>query len=137
MYTIRLIALDCFTAEELDGDEIYIKLNAAKIWEARPDKMSHALIRAAQVREYDFAQGRKLTHAGWLAMDSFRPEDFAFPNEDGRSVLQLWDADALTRDDLLGETPIDAAQAGGGNISVVFRRSGAHYRLTYKVEVQG
>ncbi len=134
-YTIKLVGLDCFTAEELDGDEIYIKLNGEKVWEAHPDKMSHALAGEHQVSQYDFAQGRKHTQTGWLPLDSFRPEDFAFQNEDGTSTLQLWDADVGTRDDLLGETPIDASQASGGNISVVFRRSGAHYRLTYHVEV--
>ena len=43
-------------------------------------------------------------------------------------------ADVLTQDDLLGQTPIDASQASGGHISVIFQRDGAHYRLTYQVE---
>lgn len=134
-YTIKLIGLECFRAEEVDGDQIYIKLNGAKVWEAHPDRMLPTPEHDGLVSHYDFAGARKQTHDGWIPLMPYTPEQFVFEEQTGVAALQLWDADALTSDDLLGETPIDASQASGGNISVVFQRSGAHYRLTYKVEV--
>src|SRR5262252_3516464 len=101
-YTVRLVGLDCLTAEEIDGDEVYIMLNDAKIWQAHPDKMSHALDHPHQVSQYDFVQGRKLTREGWVAIPLFNPDQFVFKNEKGTVKIQLWDADVLTRDDLLG-----------------------------------
>ena len=133
-YVIKLIGLECFTAEEIDGDEIYVKLNGTKVWQAHPDKMTHVPKDDHHVNQYDFVKGLKHTHAGWIPMMPYNPDEFVYKDQSGRSVLQLWDADVLTSDDLLGETPIDQSQASGGNISVVFRRAGAHYRLTYKVE---
>ena len=135
-YTIRLVGLECFRAEEVDGDWIYIKLNGAKVWEAHPDKMLPAPEHDELVSHYDFAAARKLTRDGWIPLMPYQPEQFVLKDHTGASLLELWDADVLTSDDLLGQTPIDASQASGGNISVVFQRSGAHYRLTYKVEVQ-
>lgn len=136
-YTISLIGLECFKAEEIDGDEIYINLNGAKVWAAAPDKMSPHPDADDWVSQYDFAGGRKHSHLGWVPLMPYNPEAFVFKDQSGASVLQLWDADVLSSDDLLGQTPIGPSQASGGNISVVFQRVGAHYRLTYKVEVQG
>ena len=135
-YTIKLIGLECFKTEELDGDEVYIKLNSEKVWEANPDKLGAHFEGSDWVSQFDFAGGRKLTHLGWVALTPYNPEEFVFKDQAGGSVLQLWETDTLTSDDLLGQTPIDATQASGGNISVVFRRLGADYRLTYKVEAQ-
>ncbi len=134
-YTIKLIALECFHAQELDGDEIYIKLDAGKVWQSLPDRMNHVLDDTGQVSEYDFVGGRKQTSEGWLPLTLYKPDDFIYADQSSGAVLQLWDADILTSDDLLGQTPVDAAQAAGGNISVVFQHNGAHYRLTYRVEV--
>jgi len=121
-------------SEEIDGDEIYLKLNGAKIWEAEPDKMSHLLDQNVSVSSFDFATGQKLTSKGWVLIPAYKPEQFIRNGLAGEAVLQIWDADSLTSDDLLGQTPIDASQASGGKISVVFQRLGAHYRLTYQVE---
>jgi hypothetical protein len=134
-YTIKLVGLECFRAEEVDGDEVYIKVNGAKVWEATPDKMLPVPEFEGIVSHYDFAGARKHTHDGWIPLMPYVPGHFVFKNQTGDSVLQLWDADVMTSDDLLGQTPIDETQASGGNISVVFQRLGAHYRLTYKVEV--
>ncbi len=135
-YTIHLLELECFKAQELDGDELYIRLNGNKVWESHPDKMSHILDRSVSVSHFDFAEGRKLTERGWLLLPSYQPDHYVFSGNQGEAVLQLWEADSLTRDDLFGQAPIDASQASGGKISVVFQRLGAHYRLTYKVEAE-
>ncbi len=135
-YRIRLVSLECVAPQEIDGDETYISVNDAKIWQAHPDKMTHVLSHANHINQVDFAAGRKYTGAGWVALNNFQPESGVVPGLSGTTMLQLWDADSLTADDLLGETPIDASQVSGGNISVVFQRSGANYRLTYKVEAE-
>lgn len=135
-YLIRIVALECLMSEEIDGDEIYIKLNGVPIWEAQPDKMSHLLDQAVSVSSFDFSTGQKLTSKGWVLMPAYKPEQFILKGLTGDSVIQIWDADNLTSDDLLGQTPVDASQASGGKISVVFQRLGAHYRLTYQVEVE-
>lgn len=135
-YTIRLLGLECLMSQEIDGDEIYLKLNGAQVWEAQPDKMSHLLDQNVSVSAFDFATGQKLTGKGWVLMPAYKPDQFILSGLNGDSVLQIWDADMLTSDDLLGQTPIDASQASGGKISVVFQRIGAHYRLTYQVELE-
>lgn len=134
-YTIKLVALECLMSEEVDGDEVYIKCNGAKVWEAAPDKMHAVVDHDDFVNHFDFAEGRKHMKKGWVAMPAFAPEAFALRAERDHSVIQLWDADLLSDDDLLGQTPVDASQASGGNISVMFQRLGANYRLTYRVEV--
>ena len=134
-YTINLVALECFEAQEIDGDEVYIKLNDDKVWSVHPERMSHTADHAHFVSQFDFAGGRKLTQEGWKLIAPYNPDDYRFTGQSGDSVLQLWEVDLLTSDDLFGQTPIDETQASGGNISVIFRRLGAHYRLTYKVEV--
>ena len=135
-YSIKLVGLECLKAEELGGDEIYIKLNDEKVWESNPDKLGAHFEGSDWVSQYDFTGGRKLTRLGWVALTPYNSEDYVFKDQAGGSVLQLWETDTLTRDDLLGQTPIDASQASGGNISVMFQRLGADYRLTYKVEAQ-
>jgi hypothetical protein len=134
-YTLRLIDLQCFESQETDGDEIYITLNDVKRWEARPDVMCQVLDNPHKVSEYDFAGGRKRTREGWLLLAPYDPGQFVIKGLTGTTVLKLWDADRLTRDDLLGQAPISAADAEGGSISVVFDADGARYRLTYRVEV--
>lgn len=133
-YTIKLVGLECFRAEEVDGDEIYIKINGTKMWEAKPDKMLPVPETDGIVSHFDFAGARKHTYNGWIPLMPYAPNNFMLKNQTGACVLELWDADVMTSDDLLGETPIDQTQASGGNISVIFQRLGAHYRLTYKVE---
>ena len=133
-YTIKLVGLECFKSEEIDGDDIYIKLNDDKVWAVHPERMSHTADHEHFVSQFDFAGGRKLTQEGWQMIMPYDPGDYIFKDQSGNSVLQLWEIDLLTKHDLFGQTPIDEAQATGGNISVIFRRQGAHYRLTYKVE---
>jgi hypothetical protein len=133
-YTLRLLTLECIQAQELDGDEAYITLNGRKVWSAGRDKMSHDLSHAHRCSEVDFAGGRKLTHEGWISISPFDPGAFIVTGLSGGTVLQLWDDDLLTRDDLLGETPISEADIGHGHIRVVFTRDGARYRLTYQVD---
>lgn len=133
-YTIRLLRLECLQAQESSGDEIYFTLNDAVIWRAEPDKLHHVPDAQHCTSAIDFMGGRKLMSDGWQLLTPFDPKPFVIKGRTGRSLLQIWDADTFTPDDLLGTTPIDETQSTGGQISVIFRRDGAHYRLTYQVE---
>lgn len=133
-YTLRLVKLECTQSQEVGGDEAYLTLDGDKIWEAGRDKMSHDLSHANRSSEVDFENGRLLTHEGWVGMSVFDPNAYIFSGLSGTKVVQLWDDDLLTSDDLLGETPISEADIGRGNISVLFTRDGARYRLTYQVD---
>lgn len=133
-YTLKLIALECFQAQEIDGDELYLTLNDQRVWSAAPDRMKHLPDADGLVSQYDFVGGRKRTQEGWIPLMPYTPDEYTFPRQNCAATLKLWDHDMLTSDDLLGQTPVDAMMAGSGSISVVFQRGGGHYRLTYKVE---
>ena len=135
-YRLTLMKLECLASQEIDGDELYITLNGRTIWRAHPDKASHLRDRERRISAFDFANGRKLAPEGWRLMTPYNPSTFVLKNLSGESLLQIWDADALNRDDLLGETPISAADVGRGSIAVVFQRDGGHYRLTYRVDAE-
>jgi hypothetical protein len=133
-YTLRLLSLECVQSQELDGDEAYLTLNGDKVWSAGRARMSHDLAHAHRCNLVDFASGRLQTDEGWVAILTSRRDPFVFARLSGEAALQLWDDDRLTRDDLLGETPISETDIGRGPISVLFTRDGASYRLTYQVD---
>lgn len=133
-YTLRLLSLECMQAQELDGDEAYLTLNGQKVWSAGRDKMSQDITHPQRCSEVNFVDGRKRTHEGWIDMAEDETGTSVFSELSGQVLLQLWDDDLLTSDDLLGETPISETDIGRGNISVMFTRDGARYRMTYQVD---
>mgnify|MGYP000113433595 CR=1 FL=1 len=133
-YTLRLIWLECMQVQELDGDEIYLALGDRLVWKAAPLKLHDKPQNATQIRAFDFENGRQLTHDGWQAMAAFQESQFMIPIISGEHVLRLWEADVLTSDDLLGETPISVRDDHHGEIMVMFNRDGAHYQLRYRVD---
>lgn len=133
-YTLRLLGLECLQAQEFDGDEAYLTLDGVSIWEASSIKMSADLSKKASVSQVDFVEGRALTAEGWTALPDFKPQNAVLSGLSGQVMVQLWEADLLSSDDLLGETPISEVDSGGGTISVFFTNDGANYRLTYRVD---
>ena len=133
-YTLRLVSLECVQSQEVGGDDAYLTLDGNKVWDSGHEKMSHDPSHANHFSEIDFAGGRLRTLEGWVSMSSFDPNAFIFSGLSGHKVVQLWDHDILTSDDLLGETPISEVDIGHGHISVLFTRDGARYRLTYQVD---
>lgn len=132
-YTLRLLSLECMQAQELDGDETYLMLDGRQVWSAGDYKMSSTLTTADRCSVVDFAAGRVLTRSGWIDVEQAA---LVFPGLAGEVLLQLWDSDALTTDDLLGEAPISETDIGRGEISVLFTRDGGRYRLTYTCELE-
>lgn len=135
-FTIHLLKLECLGAQEIDGDETYLKVNSVIKWRSAPDKMHHLPEFENHVAEYDFVNGRKRNNQGWISLNPFDPSAFILTESEGTVMIEIWDADTLTSDDNFGTTPIDASQEAGGEISVLFQRDGANYRLTYRVDVQ-
>lgn len=133
-YTVQLLSLRCLEAQEMDGDEVYIRFNGEKIWSAPdPFAMHHRPGTARQFDEFDFVNGRLHDREGWKRVEPFDASRFVFADQDSASSFQLWEADTLTRDDHLGSSRVSASDAGHGNISLVFDRDGARYMLTYRV----
>jgi hypothetical protein len=133
-YTLRLLWLECVQAQELDGDEIYLKLGDLLVWKAHPLKMHDTPQTDKQIRAADFENGRVLGREDWRDMDDFQASQFTIPIMAGEHVLYLWEQDVLTSDDRLGETPISIRDESHGDIMVTFNRDGARYQLKYRVD---
>lgn len=131
-YTVRLHSLKCLSAQELDGDEVYLQFGGRQVWASDPERMLPHPVNAQQVSEYDFSAGRKHTQAGWALLAPYNPDDFVIRGQSGLMAFQLWE-DELLGDDYLGKTPVSERDAGHGNISIAFNHNGAHYLLTYEV----
>jgi hypothetical protein len=132
-FTVQVINLKCLEAQENDGDEIELRFNGAVIWRSGKLKMHHRPSSGDQVSEFDFAGGRRLGSAGWQMLMPYNPGDFRIKGVRGEAYFEIWEQDRLSRDDFLGRSPVSARDAGRGQISIVFRRDGGHYLLTYRV----
>ena len=77
MPTINLKTIMCILSDEIDKDEVYLKMKGKKIWPK--GKIYKAL-----------DSGEK------------NPLDIEFEHEEGEIVIELWDYDFLSRNDLLG-----------------------------------
>lgn len=133
-YTVQLIAIKCIEAQELNGDEVLLKLNGVTVWQSGRWHLHHHPTRDDQVSEFDFTNGRRLGAAGWEMLTPYNPKDYIFTNLSGDAVLELWEEDFLGND-FLGRSPITERDAGRGYITVAFVRDGANYLLTYQVVV--
>lgn len=131
-YNLQLIAIKCIEAQELNGDEVVIKLNGAKVWQSGRYRLHPRPTHDDQVSEFDFAGGRRHGAAGWEMLTPYNPKDFVFTSLSGDSLFEVWEADFL-RNDFLGRSPITERDAGRGQIAISFVRDGANYLLTYQV----
>jgi len=134
-YTLQLVGLKCLEAQELDGDEIVLRLNGAPVWSSGRFKLHHRPAGEAQVDQFDFANGQRHGAAGWQMLMPYNPGDYLFKDLVGDSFFELWEADPLNRHDDLGRARVSAGDAGRGQISIVFAREGAQYMLIYRVSV--
>ena len=131
---LHLLSLECLLAPEFDGDEIYLRLNGEKVWSVdRHAHMSHNLEKSNYFDIMDFAGGRRHGAAGWEPIPAFQAEALTW-SFDGEAVVEVYEADTLSSDDLIGRQYISNQDAGRGAITVHFERDGAHYALTYRVD---
>lgn len=132
-FTLQLVSLRCLTAQENDGDEIYIHMDGRTLWSVGGLRMSNRLENNQQVDEVDFVHGQLHTRDGWVAMQTFNGDDFRLDINAEYAQLQLRERDLLLTDDLLGEAVVTAGDVGRGKIQLAFTAEGAHYLLTYEV----
>ncbi len=133
-YTVHLLGLKCIQSQENAGDEIYITFNREKIWQTWERKM-HKKPHDIQFDEFDFEKGRLHDHESWKKIEPFEPEDYIFRQQTRDLFFEIWDADLFLGDDYLGRAPVSVNDAAHGTIQAVCRRDGAHYTLTYRVEL--
>jgi len=137
-YSVHLLSLRCIEAQELDGDETYIRFNQRKIWSVPGRYRMHEHPRHEHhFDEFDFVNGRLHEKDGWKEVKPFQAADFVFSGQTAESSFQIWEADFFTPDDNLGRTNVSANDIGRGSISVAFNADGARYILTYQVVADG
>lgn len=136
-FTLQLVSLRCLTAQENDGDEIYVVVDGRTLWSVGGLRMSDRLSDDTQINEVDFVHGQLHTRGGWQAMQTFDGDDFRVQVTGDYAHLQLRERDLLLGDDLLGEAVITASDAEGGKLQLAFTAEGAHYTLTVEVTVSG
>lgn len=133
-YVLHLIALECLRAQELDGDEIYLRLNGEEVWAL--DRHAHMSQNPEQARCYnimDFASGRRQGAAGWEPIPSFAADSLSW-SFSGEAVVEIYEADTFSGDDLIGRQHVTGKDADRGLITAHYEREGAHYALSYRVE---
>lgn len=136
-FTLQLVSLRCVTAQEHDGDEIYITAADRTLWSVGGLRMSSRLDDDQLIDEVDFLHGQLHTRDGWVAMQTFERDDYRLDIDGDRAQVQVWERDMLLSDDLIGEAIVTANDAGHGNIQLAFTGEGAHYMFTYQVITTG
>ncbi len=132
-FTLQLVSLRCVTAQENAGDEIYVNVDGLTLWSVGGLRMHQGLSDDQQIDEVDFVHGQLHTRDGWVAMQSFEPDNYRAEITADRAQLRLHERDMLLGDDLLGEAVITAADAASNTITLAFTAEGAHYMLAYQV----
>ena len=123
-YTLHLIGLKCVKAQELDGDEPYIRYNGVTIWAAEPLRMSHRTddVTGELFDEFNFAHGQYHTPQGWVIDQALEAQAFVFEGQTQPGVVELWEDDSFLRggDDFLGQVSIGTQDIGRGQITTAF-----------------
>lgn len=109
MATIRLKSLQCILNDEVDKDEVYLKLDGKKIWPAGMYKQINS--------------GEKIDM------------NLSFQHSDEQMRIELWDFDFLSKNDLLGAFTIAPhGERGNFTVSMLPEREGttASYILEWE-----
>ncbi len=112
-YTLILQKLNCYLPDESDGDEIYLKINDEKIWPVN--------------KKFEIISSGTLT-LGIEIKDLTKDEEV---------IIELWDFDIISKNDLLGNFKITADKPGGPyntDLHVDLREGNkAKYNLEWKI----
>lgn len=141
-YTLNLVLLECLQAQELDGDEPYLKMNDERIWswDLAGRKMNDTLNAKAWTNAFDFRTGRFRTLEGWEDSANYDAGQFEFKALTGKTSIQLWEADEheVLRgdDDFLGEMVLTIDNVRMGEQVAVFNQSDAMYQLTFRLTAE-
>lgn len=139
-YTVRLIALLCNLAQEVNGDEIFMKVNGETIfnWEDIKLRFSEDISKKGRINGFNFRDCTASTEHGWVKVDTYQPEQFIFTNVNEGPEIELWESDKgrliPSDDDLLGTLKIGAQEANvDAEITVPFVEKGGNYSLKFTV----
>lgn len=131
---LHLMALECQLAQELDGDEIYLRLNGEKVWGVgRHAHMRQNPDKAQFFDSVNFEEGTRHGVNGWEPLPNFTPASLTWRFQDD-ALIEVFEEDNFSSDDLIGRQHISVKDVGHGAITVHFERDGARYALTYRVE---
>ncbi len=137
-FTLHLMTLDCHASQEMDGDEIYMKLNGEIIftWKGVGRKFSDSIKNSDLVDQYDFRIAKARAVEGMVAGD-YQPSDFVIQTDDASLKIELWESDEgefmRGDDDFLGETVVTAEESSQNQVTKFFKRKEVDYELTYRV----
>ena len=103
MATLKIKTLTCYETDDAEGtDEPFIKVNGQVVWGPV-----------------------EIEGAGDAEVDT----DVEF---DGEAIVELWEKDKWSADDLLGSTTVQAGD-GAGELEARFTYDQAHYKLSFEV----
>lgn len=137
MFTLHLEGLRCVTAQEADGDEIYLMVDERQVWSVGTRRMTDQPADAEQISEVDFVNGRWRTLNGWESFPNFEAGEFVIPVQGEAARIELRERDLLLGDDVIGGANVMPEDAGRGQIQLAFTAEGAHYMLMYRVSAEG
>ena len=109
MATIKLRSLQCILNDEVDKDEVYLKLDGKKIWPSGLYKQINS--------------GDKVDM------------NLSFEHSDEKMRIELWDFDFLSKNDLLGSFTITpGGERGAFTANMMLEREGstASYMLEWE-----
>lgn len=138
-YAMEIIALECLKNQELDGDEIVLKLNGKVVfhWEDTDYRWAAELKLEDWTNFYNFRTNQMRTKAGVISVPAYADYGFVLRGLTEPTVIDLIESDEgnLFRgeDDELGRLVVDETNAAAEAQTHDFTGEGAHYRLTYAV----
>ena len=132
-FTLHLEGLRCVSAQEADGDEIYLLVDGNQVWSVGTRRMTNAPGDAEQISEVDFVQGRWKSINGWESIPNFNAGEFVIQVRGAGTRIHVKERDLLLGDDEIGGALVMAEDAGRGQIQLAFTGEGAHYLLMFRV----
>ncbi len=138
-YALEIVALECLKNQEVDGDEIVIKLNDKVMfhWEDTGYRWASELKLEDWTNFYNFRTNKMRTQAGEVDVPAYADYGFVLRGLEGTTQISLWESDEGNvfrgEDDQLGVLSVDESQAAEEYQTHDFTGEGAHYRLTYVV----